>query len=314
MWRLQTHAGVSLRVPAQGLRLGRKEDCDVVLGDGHASGLHAVLVPSNRGLELLALGQNPCLVNASAVVGRTTLKDGDRVEIPGLRFVVRGRPEAGVSWVLEHADLRYRLGPTPITLGGGPCDDLQIVDWPTRAVDITLVHGQPVAEIRAGMSLHAELAEPALEQLVDGDVLSFGPGVVRVRAVNPDGEHTLRSAILPTLAHFHFLPTGGLLQLGFADGSRAEVELPELRARLVAALLQPAGDYNGGELIPDPQLLTAVWPGRHDRDRTDLNTLVHRARKELLRAGINPTPILVRARGGGATRFRLAHGADVGVF
>jgi hypothetical protein len=314
MWRLQTHAGVSLKVPPQGLRLGRKEDCDVVLGDGHASGLHAVLVPSNRGLEFLALGRNPCQVNSTPVEGRKTLKDGDRVELPGLRFVVRGRPEAGVSWVLEHADLRYRLGPAPVTLGGGPDDTLQIVDWPTRAVDITLVHGQPVAEIRAGMSLHAELAEPALEQLVDGDVLSFGPGVVTVRGVSPDGDQTLRSAILPIRAHFQFLPTGGLLQLGFADGSRAEVELPELRARLVAALLKPAGEYEGGELIPDEQLLKAVWPGRNDRDRTDLNTLVHRARKELLRAGVNPTPILVRARGGGATRFRVAHGADIGVF
>lgn len=313
MWRLETAGQVSLAVPRRGLRLGRRQDCDVLLNDGHASSLHCVVVPSQKGLELLALGRNPTRVNDSAVEGHAVLQDGDRVELPGLRFVVRGTTDRQVAWVVEHGELRVTLGRDVFTLGGGADDHLHIVDWPTGAVQLSLIQGQPVAEIRAGMSLHHELAEPTIEQLMDGDVLSFGPGVVRIRAVSADNAPTLRAAVLPVRAHFTFLPTGGLLQLGFSDGARAEVELPELRARLIAALLSPPKDYDAGELIPDDRLLKLVWPGRTDRDRTDLNTLVHRARRELLRAGVNPTPILVRARGGGATRFRLAPGADVAV-
>jgi len=313
MWRLETAGQVTLAIPNRGLRIGRREDCDVLLNDGHASSLHCVVIPSQKGLELLALGRNPTQVNDKPVEGRALLESGDRVELPGLRFVVRGQSLRRVAWVLEHGDLRVTLGLETFTIGGGRYDHLHIVDWPANAVEVNLIQGQPVAEIRAGMSLHHELAQPTIEQLVDGDTLSFGPGVVRLRAVAADNAPTLRVAVLPVRAHFTFLPTGGLLQLGFSDGARADVELPELRARLVAALLGPPKEYDAGELIPDDLLLRLVWPGRSDRDRTDLNTLVHRARRELLRAGVNPTPILVRARGGGATRFRLAPGADVAV-
>jgi len=312
MWTLETASGHRMRIPEQGLRIGRNPDCDLVLENRHASGLHAMLVPTARGLELFSLGRNPTQVNSKPVEGRAKLISDDEVQLPGLCFRVRGSSSPGISWLLEHGEIRRRIDGT-LRIGGSDSDDLIVEAWPARAVVVTLVHNQPVAEIRQGMSLHSELQEPTIQELVDGDELSCGPGLVRVRAVMDDAAPTLRAAVLPVRAHFSFLPTGGLLQLGFADGTSAEIELPELRARLVAALLSPPGDYEGGELVPDELLLSAIWPGANNRDRTDLNTLVHRTRKELLRAGVNPTNILVRARGGGATRFRVIEGAQVAV-
>ena len=99
--------------------------------------------------------------------------------------------------------------------------------------------------------------------------------------------------------------------MGFADGATHTVDLAELRANLVAALLTPPRPYKAGELIPDDVLAPAIWPGQQERGRTDLNLLLHRTRKNLLRAGINPSVVLARAKKGGATCFRLSPGAHV---
>ena len=60
--------------------------------------------------------------------------------------------------------------------------------------------------------------------------------------------------------------------------------------------------------IPDEVLLPRIWPdGR--AGRVELNTLVFRVRKDLVRADIDGPALL--DRGDGATRFRLFDGAAV---
>jgi hypothetical protein len=60
-------------------------------------------------------------------------------------------------------------------------------------------------------------------------------------------------------------------------------------------------------------VIKSIWAGQPGRGRTDLNVLIHRTRKDLLTAGINPAAVLARARKGGATSFRLAKDAAVSV-
>jgi len=96
--------------------------------------------------------------------------------------------------------------------------------------------------------------------------------------------------------------------LEFARSSY-ETYLADRRCDLVATLLQPPGAYSAGELVPDPVVIDKVWPGKA-MGRTDLNVLVHRLRKDLVRCGVD-AKLVVRARGGGATRFALADDAKV---
>ena len=87
--------------------------------------------------------------------------------------------------------------------------------------------------------------------------------------------------------------------------------LPEMRARLIATLLKPPGEYQAGEDIPDEVLIPSIWPGQKIRNRTDLNQLIHRTRKDLVKAGVDPHAVLERVGRVGATRFRLAADATV---
>ena len=68
-----------------------------------------------------------------------------------------------------------------------------------------------------------------------------------------------------------------------------------------------------GVFVPDDVLLTSIWPGNANRGRTDLNVLIHRTRKSLMNAGVNPSAVLARARQGRATAFHLAPAAKVEV-
>jgi len=78
-------------------------------------------------------------------------------------------------------------------------------------------------------------------------------------------------------------------------------------------LLQPTGEYEPGDFVPDELVLPQIWPRQPERTRTDLNTLVHRVRKDLLKIGVDPTSVIERAATGGATRFHLAPGVHVEV-
>ena len=110
-------------------------------------------------------------------------------------------------------------------------------------------------------------------------------------------------------AHLEFLPRGGRLHLTI-DGEVHSVYLTDRRCDLIAVLLQPPEPFAAGELVEDQHILTRVW-GKKRVDRTHLNVLLHRVRKDLHRIGLDGAALIERSEGGGATRFVLAEGATV---
>ncbi len=315
--------GARLRVPMRGLILGRREDSDIVLDDPRASFHHALLVPTLRGLELIALGRNPTRVDGRRVERQAIVRHGQSIELPGALFMVhapfeRRVPRSNPAWVLTHPDGNsYGIRQLPYSVGGAAEDDMAIDGWPPGVLCFYGVQGGMAVEVNAPVLLNDDQLEAGAVEVVDSaDVFTLGRKSITIKDAAPEsGEST---ALRPRSPHpvevtFEFLPNGGRLHLAFADGDRMSVQLPELRARLIATLLGPSGGYDPGEFVPDDVLLTSIWPGNASRGRTDLNVLIHRTRKSLMKAGINPSAVLARARQGRATAFQLAPGAKVEV-
>ena len=317
---LTRRSGARILVRDRGLLLGRGKDCDVILDDRRASVVHALVTPTLRGLEVVHLGRNPTRVSDTAIHHRAVLRDGDVLEIPGARFHVAVEPGVGWSreaWVVEHPDgTHYSVRQLPFRVGGGADDHLQVVGWPAGALAFYVAQGSLAVELTAEATLDGDLLPPdAVEAVEDGDTIEINRASITIRTVDVGGRDPtvmMAGAKLPTRAIFEFLPNGGKLELNFVSDAPVRVELSELRARLVAALLKPPGDWDAGEHVPDDALIPAIWPGSR-RTRTDLNLLIHRTRKDLLRVGLNPSVILARAKKGGSTCFRLSPGAKVSV-
>lgn len=313
--------GARILVQDRGLVLGRLPSCDVVLSDPHASSRHAVITPTVNGLELVALGRNPTSVNGAPVDRNALLENGDVLELPGATFTVdvdRSTSWSRQAWVVELPDGSwYAIRQLPFIVGGGRSDHLEVPGWPERLLTFHLVQGELAVELGADAELCGEpIPEGAVELVEPRDEVRSGGTTVRfLLADGSDGDSTKidAGASLPTSARFEFLPNGGRLHLHFGPDAEVVVELSELRARLVASLLDPPGEYQAGDFLPDEVLIPSIWSRGSSRGRTDLNLLVHRTRKNLLDAGINPVAVLVRARKGGATSFRLAPGAEVAV-
>lgn len=304
-----------MSVPPEGLWIGRAPDCDLVVADHRASQLHAFVGWRGERLVLIGLGRNPTRRNGAALDGPTLLAAGDRIEVPGGAFTVDLPPAAPVpAWVAAlPTGERVGLGRREASLGGGPDDDVAIPRWPPGAARLHRPPGGSLLlEAYAALALDDRPCEPgALEALRSGSRVACGGVAITLLALD-DGRAATTvlagEAHLPVRVGFAFTPTGGALTLAFAGGVARVVDLPELRARLVAALLA-----RPGEEVEDEDLLAAVWPGSPDRGRLDLNQLVHRARRDLLAAGVDPTDLLVRVRRGGAACLRVAPGAVVTV-
>lgn len=318
---LRRDNGATVAIPDRGLVLGRRADCDVVLGSPKASSVHAIVTPTLDGLELLALGRNPTLVNAERVTGRRILGDGASLELPGGVFTVKLGSTARWSarpWAIRHPDgHRYALRRLPFTVGGAEADHLLVPGWPAGALEFHAAGGAVAAEFHAGGILNdAPMAAGAVELVEDQDRIAFGGRELQVETSGPrDQAPTVVAASSGLRAvRFEFQPSGGRLTLQLDDRSPAvTLELPELRARLIAALLSPPSGYAAGDLIPDDLLIPAIWSASAERTRVDLNVLIYRTRKVLLKAGVNPAKVLTRARNGGSTRIQLAAGAQVSV-
>lgn len=320
-WSLEVAPGELITVSNRALVFGRDPSCDVVLQDRTASQRQAIVLPMGPHLELLTLGRNPTLVNGEPVIGRVSLQPGQRLEMPGLTAQVRrigalsGTPR---RWVARTARGAYGLRQLPLSIGGGASDGLQLLDWPEGALTLRTESGLLVFETRAELT-HGGRRVPAgaVEVVSPGDVfvrdgVSLTMGRDRIAAPRGATEGVEASG-RPVRVRFEFLARGGRLSVDFGLGDGAQVELPELRARLIAALLCPPKGFAPGEYLPDDLLIPAVWSGSAARTRTDVNVLLHHTRKALVRAGLNPARVLSRAQTGGATCFLLASGALVEV-
>lgn len=309
--------GERFAVPARGLLFGRGSSCDLMLKDPRASSVHALLTPTANGLELLALGRNPTLVNGAPLTQRQELTDGDTLTFPGLVAIVEldGEPASLQSWqIVTPKGDRLALRDLPYRIGGGADDDLQLPGWLPGALTLRAVQGCLALELGAAAILDGEPVDAdTIEVIQEHASVEMGGQRLEISLNELVGCGTTRGparAVLPIHVSFEFLPQGGSLVLRFPQGPAVRVELAELRARLVAALLQPRAPWKVGEYLPDDVLIPAIWAGA-GRDRADLNLLIHRTRKDLLSAGLNPAVLLARAKKGRATCFQIAAGAEV---
>ncbi len=319
-WWLLTTAGEGLRISERGLLIGRAPTCDLVLRDRAASARQAMVLHAGEDLEVLALGRNPTLVNDTPVTGRAVLRPGDHLAVPGaeLRVERLGRPEViRGRWMLSSGTGLFGLRLLPLSIGGSVGDDVRIDGWPPAALILKLDDGLLVFE--AGVPLlHGGRAVPegATEVAGPGDSFTVAGRTLVLRrdaGADPAGTELMEVSGRPIRVRFEFLARGGRLELDYGMGPPLSVLLPELRARLVAALLQPPRGYAPGEYLPDEIVIPAVWSGNATRTRTDLNVLLHHTRKALQKAGIQPATVLSRARTGGSTCFLLAVDARVEV-
>ena len=316
---LHRSGGSAIAVPARGLLLGRRPDCDVVLDSGRASQIHALITPTLDGLELHALGRNPTRLDGEPVTGRVLLTDGSSVQVPGASFRVEHARQAFWSaqiWSVRTADEHsYALRRLPYRIGSARSDHLLLRGWPPGAVEFHAADGGMAIEFHTtGLLNGVEMQEGAIEMVREDDVVDFGGtelSVVSVAGRPRDttvllGQDGVQSII------FTFLPTGARLRIQFTgDEQVREVVLSELRARLVGALLQPPRGYSPGDLVPDDALIPAIWSANSERTRVDVNVLIYRTRRFLLKCGVNPDRLISRARLGGATRVLLVTGARV---
>jgi pSer/pThr/pTyr-binding forkhead associated (FHA) protein len=75
--------------------VGRSDECDLKITEGHPSRRHAMLSVDDRGLWVEDLGSaNGTRVNGAAITGRTLLGNGDTVSFDLATFVVNGPPPA----------------------------------------------------------------------------------------------------------------------------------------------------------------------------------------------------------------------------
>jgi len=75
--------------------VGRSDECDLKVSDGHPSRRHALLTVDSRGLWVEDLGSaNGTRVNGAPIAARTLLDNGDTVAFDLATFVVNGPPPA----------------------------------------------------------------------------------------------------------------------------------------------------------------------------------------------------------------------------
>ncbi len=315
--------GTRRRIGSQPLLLGRGLGCDVVVDHEEVSNRPALLRPTADGVEVEALGHNDTLLYGFPIRNPKKIRSGDRLEIPGSEFELQLEratvPRSLTMWFVRRGSLLHRVPGRPLSVGGGEGDDIQIAGWPPSLLELHAVGGNLLAEA-AEVGVHAagdELPVDVLVPLRSDTSVTFGAQAFAVVAqfVGFDqptaGE---RKKLGLNTVKLEFLPNGAQLTLT-VDGKPLTRVLSELRARLLSTLLQPSGEYEPGDFVPDELVLPQIWPRKPERTRTrtDLNTLVHRVRKDLLKIGVDPTSVIERAATGGATRFKLEPGVGVEV-
>lgn len=313
---LESDGGRVLIGPASVL-VGRSPDCDIVIADPRASRHHALFRAAEEGVEVLPFGRQPVAVNGVEHVTPTMLRTGDRVTCAGLDFVIlearpSQMPDPDVLWGIERTPgALFRVAQSPFRVGGAADDHLIVVGWPATVLALHLVgNALDLEALRDGVTVGAPLVPGECVHLNPGARITYGSQSLRVMALPRDPTKVTdvsAQEIAPTGAELRFLPRGGRLTVRY--GQRAlSVYLADRRCDLVASLLQPPQPFEPGELVPDETLIERVWP-QQSQGRVELNTLVFRTRKDLIKAGIDGAALLERV--GGGVRFRLAPRAAV---
>ncbi|MCA9610675.1 MAG: FHA domain-containing protein [Myxococcales bacterium] len=320
-WWLKGESSLAKRITPAGLVVGRSPHCDVVLRSEQASRRHALVYLDTRGPRLVPLGTNPTIVNGEPVASDRELVEGDSLDLYGTTLEVAKQPGERVSpaagtpvWVLEGpGGGLFGMAHSPFLVGGSPEDDLHVEGWPDGALCFRARDGGLEVEVSVPVSIGStELDAGESAMMRRGQAISIGDSSVRVVTggeLASGSTASLERSDKVTHARLEFLPRGGRLHLTLA-GEEHSIYLTDRRCDLIAVLLQPPEPFAAGDAIEDDVVLSRVW-GKKRVDRTHLNVLLHRVRKDLSRIGLDGPALIVRTEGGGATRFVLAHGAEV---
>ncbi|MFO0608773.1 MAG: FHA domain-containing protein [Polyangiales bacterium] len=300
------------------LLLGRGADCDIVLSDERVSRHHALFRLVDEGVEVIPFGRQPLTLNGAVMSAPATLRGGDRVACFDQVFEVVEAPslsaEADVLWGIERSPgSLFRVSQSPFRVGGSTDDHLHIVGWPATVLALHRVGASLSLEARReGVFCGAELAPGECVRIKSGARVSHAGQLIRVLALPVDPSRVTAATVsddLPTAAELRFLPRGGRLTLRLGGRERS-VYLPDRRCDLIACLLQPPAPLAPGDLVPDDVVIGRVWAAR-TQTKVELNTVLFRARQDLIKADIDGTALI--ARQGGSVRFNLAPGATVKV-
>lgn len=320
-WLVAEPAGVRLAVGPQGILLGRRGDCGLILDPPGVSRVHAWVHVGPSGPEVVHCGQRPTRVNGMGVADRHPLADGDRIEIEGRTVRVEAsfeRRSEGGGWVLEGPDgTLCGLPEHAFVVGSGAGCDLVLDRWPDRGVCLFTPLGRVDCEALAPVTAGGrDLGEGEVVPLHAGSVLvAGGQALTLLRAPQGALATTLAEATpeLPREARLDTMPRGGRLTLTYEAGPRTAY-LPEKRFELANLLLKPPGQGPGSP-VDDEDLLRSLWPERSRRGDPAapqaLGLLVFRLRQDLAASGAGGSWSIVRA--GGTTRFCLAPLARVTV-
>jgi len=329
-WWLRLPDGSGRRVEPSGCLLGRAADCDVVLVSEDASRRQALVYLGAEGPYVVAMGRAPTLLDGVNVDTSRPCASGSKVDVPGLSCTLVAEPlterEDEPSWVIERiGGAFFGVGERPLTIGGAADDGLRIAGRPPHALTFRVIGERLVVEFGAEGTVDGRtVASGAVEGLRPGSRVGVGDPAdadhsIALRVIDGGRAHdvtTQGTGARPVDMHvtaitLDFLPHGGRLRL-VSGGHERSLYLADRRCDLVALLLQPPAPLRPGEFVPDDVLLPRVWPGK-PADRTAINVLVHRLRRDLVRAGIDGVALVERSTGGGGTRLVLARGATVEV-
>src|SRR5512140_28256 len=182
--------GLSRRVGAKGLLIGRHRDCDLVVTAPTVSRRHALVRMTRDGAELLPLGRVPIEVNGKTSDRPRELAHGDTIALPGLTLtveIVAPRSEV-TTFRLEHRrGTRLAISQTPFAIGGGEMNDLIFKRWPERALCFHIAGRELYVEVVTGKATlnGVELALESVEPLAIGDELVYRKETFIVE--RPDG-------------------------------------------------------------------------------------------------------------------------------
>ncbi|MEZ4381079.1 MAG: FHA domain-containing protein [Nannocystaceae bacterium] len=322
-WRLDFTAGGELTLRRGVTLVGRHPACDIVLDNATISRRQLLLQPRADGVELVKLGRQEVRCDAEALDEQVVIAgDGARLTIGGVDFAtIRALADVAdeARWLLSLDGGPALKITATFTIGGSIADDLTIPGWPRAALRL---HDAEAAVL-------VELAEAAAGLVSGEDAARFDPdGFAPLDPGRPltVGEHRLallrsaaelRSSTLhddaaPLVLRAESYGRGGVVTT-VVGGDERSVYLPRLRYSLLRALIAPPPPAAPGDYLDAEALCEVIWPGNPDKTEYDFNVLLHRVRRDLLRAEIDVDALIERAHGSGMIRAPFAAQAEVTV-
>ncbi len=312
-----------LEVQSSGLLVGRSLAANVLLEHPSASRRAALVYVDLQGPHVVRLGRGPVSVNSTSLGDLQSLDHGDVLGFPGLQLRVAVECPTqgeGSGWVLRLTSTELgrearlaELGHEEFSVGAEPEADLQLEGWPEGAARL-----RPTFSGTWRVDLAEEVTVNGVEPdqrrgvvLRSGDSLTCRGEALLLLDVASTRRDTAGDlgADLPWKVELQpLMPAGG--QITVHQGrEQVTAFIPGLRFDLLQVLLQPRGQRKPGEALPDGEVLPAIWGRKLPSDRKAVTTLLQRLRRDLEKADIEGSRLLVRAKG--RTGFLLAPGAEV---